>query len=86
MLLEKKKKNQICKLGNLDEISPFQRMGVMKNEIACFLEAPLGGKREKQTPMHPRDDRDGSSEPVLRFLTCQAWMESIAPLQGASLA
>lgn len=77
--LEKKKKNQTCKLENLDETSPFQRMNVVKDEMACFLRSPLGGKPEKQIPTLPRDEVMGVRGLSLRLPTCQAWVESVVP-------
>lgn len=77
--IELEKKNQICKLENLDESSPFQRMNVVKDEMAYFLGSPLGGKPEKQMPTHPRDEVMGARGLFLRLPTCQAWMESVAP-------
>lgn len=74
-----RKKNQTCKLENLDETSPFQRMNVVKDEMACFLRSPLEGKPEKQIPKHPRDEVMGARGLSLRLPTCQAWMESVAP-------
>lgn len=35
-------------------------MNVVKDEMACFLRSPLGGKPEKQTRIHPRDEVMGA--------------------------
>ena len=71
--------NQTCTLENLDETSPFQRMNVVKDETACFLRSPVGGKPEKQTRIHPRDEVMGAQGLSLGLPPCQAWMESVSP-------
>lgn len=76
--IQLEKKNQTCTLENLDETSPFQRMNVVKDEMACFLRSPLGGKPEKQTRIPPRDKVMGAQGLSLGLPPCQAWMESVS--------